>query len=139
MLTNREFDVYKLQTIIFTVAVASALIVDGASQLSSFSVPGSLLGVLGLSQVVYVGGILVKPPAVGDLDTAITKLRAAAETLATAKTQNTDTDANGNLLPTPLPNQPPAVNAQRQYDELADGIIPMIESALEVPADRSKL
>ncbi len=137
VLTNREFDVYKLQTIIFTIAVASALLVDGASQLSNFSVPGSLLGVLGLSQVVYVGGVLVKPPAVADLDNAITRLRAAGETVAAAKIQNTDTDANGKLLPGPI--FPPAVNAQRQYDDLADNVVPMIESALEVPADRSRL
>jgi hypothetical protein len=62
VMTNREFDVYKLQTIIFTIAVASAIVVSGASHLSSFSVPQNLLGVLGLSQVVYIGGVMVKPP-----------------------------------------------------------------------------
>jgi hypothetical protein len=39
-------------------------------------VPETLLGILGLSQVVYIGGILVRPPAVNDLDEALTKLRA---------------------------------------------------------------
>lgn len=68
VLTNREFDVYKLQTIIFSVTVAFAMGFAGGADLASFSVPATLLGILGLSQVVYVGGILVKPPAVDDLD-----------------------------------------------------------------------
>jgi hypothetical protein len=139
VLTNREFDVYKLQTIIFSVAVAFALITAGASNLSSFTVPETLLGILGLSQVVYIGGILVRPPAVNDLDEALTKLRAAGETVAAAKAQNTDTGPDGKLLATLPPGQGVAVNAQRQYDDLADRVIPMIESTLEVKADRTKL
>jgi hypothetical protein len=139
VLTNREFDVYKLQTIIFSVTVAAALISSGATNLATFSVPSALLGILGLSQVVYVGGILVRPPAVSDLDDALTKLRLAGETVAAAKAQGTDTGPDGKLLNTLPPGQPIAANAQRQYNDLADTIIPMIESTLEIPADRSKL
>jgi hypothetical protein len=139
VLTNREFDVYKLQTIIFTIVVAAALIVDGASDLSTFTVPETLLGVLGLSQVVYVGGVLVKPPATGDLDAALTKMRAMAETLARAKAQNTDTDPDGNLLPALPAGQTVAANAQRQYDRFTNTVVHMIESTLEVEVDRSKL
>lgn len=139
VLTNREFDVYKLQTIVFSLAVAFALIGAGASNLSTFKVPETLLGILGLSQVVYIGGILVRPPAVSDLDDALTKLRAAGETLESAKLQNTDTGPDGKLLPTLPAGQAAAANAQRQYDQLADRIVPMIESTLEVQADRSKL
>jgi hypothetical protein len=134
-----EFDVYKLQTIIFSIAVAFALIFAGASNLSSFTVPETLLGILGLSQVVYIGGILVRPPAVNDLDEALTKLRAAGEIVAAAKAQNTDTGPDGKLLASLSPGQKVAVNAQRQYDDLADRVIPMIESTLEVKADRTKL
>jgi hypothetical protein len=139
VMTNREFDVYKLQTIIFTVAVASAIIVGGASHLSSFAVPEALLGILGLSQVVYVGGVLVKPPTVANLDDAITNLRKAGEILATAIAQGTDTDANGKLLPGPVPPDKVGLNARRQYDDLADDVERMIESALEVPVDRKAL
>jgi hypothetical protein len=139
VLTNREFDVYKLQTVIFSLGVAFALITAGGSNLSDFTVPETLLGVLGLSQVVYIGGILVRPPAVADLDEALTKLRAAGEMVAAAKTQKTDTGPDGKLLPTLPPGQGVAANAQRQYDDLADRVIPMIESCLEVNADRSKL
>ena len=139
VLTNREFDVYKLQTIIFSVGVAFGLLSAGARELSTFTVPDTLLGILGLSQIVYVGGVLVRPPAVADLDDAITKLRAAAQTLAIALDQGTDTGPDGRLLPALAPGQAPGVNAKRQYDEQADDIVPMIESALEVQADRSKL
>jgi hypothetical protein len=131
--------VYKLQTIIFSIAVAFALVAAGASNLSSFTVPDALLGILGLSQVVYIGGILVRPPAVNDLDEALTKLRVAGEVVAAAKAQNTDTDSDGKLLPSLPPGQTVAANAQRQYDDLADRVIPMIESTLEAKADRTKL
>ncbi len=139
VMTNREFDVYKLQTIIFSIAVASAIIVAGASHLATFSIPETLLGVLGLSQVVYVGGVLVRPAAVGDLDQAITDLRQAAERLAAARTQKLDTDQNSKLLDALPVGQAPAVNAARQYDEQADRVETMIESTLEVPVNRQAL
>ena len=53
-MTNLEFDVYKLQTLIFSVVVAIALLASGEERLSSFTVPDTLLGILGLSQVVLV-------------------------------------------------------------------------------------
>ncbi|NPT58183.1 hypothetical protein [Paraburkholderia elongata] len=139
VLTNREFDVYKLQTIIFSIAVAASMISGGALNLATFSVPTALLGILGLSQVVYVGGILVRPPAVSDLDDSLTKLRLAGETVAAAKAQKTDTGPDGKLLAELPPGQEIAANAQRQYDDLADTVVTMIESTLEVAADRSKL
>jgi hypothetical protein len=137
VLTNREFDIYKLQTIIFSVGVAFEMALAGSTDLSTFSIPETTLGILGLSQVVYIGGILVRPPSIGDLDDALTKLRSAGETVKAAKLQGTDTDANGKLL-APPPG-PVAINAQRQYDDLADKVAIMIETALEVEVDRSKL
>jgi hypothetical protein len=59
--------------------------------------------------------------------------------VAAAKAQNTDTGPDGKLLASLPPGQKVAVNAQRQYDDLADRVIPMIESTLEVKADRTKL
>ena len=43
--------------------------------LASFEVPQTLLGILGLSQVVYIGGKLTSPPSCADIDAAITDLR----------------------------------------------------------------
>ena len=61
--TSREFDIYKLQTLVFSAVVAIALLVGGETVLATFTVPQTLLGILGLSQVVYVAGVMVRPPA----------------------------------------------------------------------------
>lgn len=148
VITNREFDVYKLQMLIFTFAVAAALVVGGTSNLSTFTVPETLLGILGLSQVVYLGGILARPPSLGDLDTAIGDLRKAEQTARDAVTHNVDVDADGNLpttLPTPDPNIPlelrkkTATKALQRYSQLADRVQLMVESTLEIVVDRRKL
>jgi hypothetical protein len=68
-----EFDVYHFQ--IFSVVVGGALLVVGLSDLATFSIPETLLGVLGLSQVIYVGGKLVMPPTFSELNTATKALR----------------------------------------------------------------
>ena len=73
--SDGEFDVYHYQSCIFSLIVGGALLVVGVSQLASFEIPTSLLGVLGLSQVVYVAGKLVSPPAMADLNKAIKALR----------------------------------------------------------------
>ncbi|HAT32224.1 MAG TPA: hypothetical protein DCW29_15645 [Janthinobacterium sp.] len=74
--TNGAFDVYRFQMICFSVVVGISLISVGAqvNDLSSFEIPQSLLGILGLSQVVYVAGKLVAPPSISDLDEQIGKL-----------------------------------------------------------------
>ncbi len=77
--TNGTFDVYHFQMVWFSVVVGVSLIAVGAqvNDLSTFEVPAALLGILGLSQVVYVAGKLVAPPSISDLDTQIGKLRDA--------------------------------------------------------------
>ena len=140
VMTNREFDIYKLQTIIFSAGVVCDMVVSGASNLANFVIPGTTLGILGLSQVVYIGGILVRPPAIGDLDDALTDLRNAEQKAITAKVQKTDTDADGNLInSTKFTGTDYAVNAERQYDLKAKKVKVMIESALEVKADENQL
>lgn len=146
--TNREFDVYKLQALIFSVAVALALLAAGASSLSSFDVPQTLLGILALSQGIFVAGVLVRPPAVGDLDKALTDLRQAEERARVVVTHNDDVDADGNLpltLKQPDPNVPfsarrdHAKNALQRYKKLADRVEIMIESTLETEIQRQRL
>jgi hypothetical protein len=73
--TDGEFDVYHFQNLIFSAVVGGALVIVGLSDLASFSIPETLLGILGLSQVVYIGGKLVAPPAVSELNAATTALR----------------------------------------------------------------
>ncbi|KUZ71677.1 hypothetical protein WI37_25560 [Burkholderia ubonensis] len=139
VLTNREFDVYKLQTIIFSLTVAVALVVGGASDLATFAIPSAMLGVLGLSQVVFVGGILVRPPATDDLDKTLSELRDAASKYTEALARNTDVDSDGKLLHTIPAGQPVAANAKRQYEQLVEKAIPMIESTLEIEVNKDSL
>jgi hypothetical protein len=149
VMTGREFDVYKLQTLIFSVVVAVALLFSGQEHLSSFTVPQTLLGILGLSQVAYVAGTLVGPPSIADLDQAIKKLRETESKLQTAVARNTDTDGEGKL-PEPLPEPPvplPALqarverasNARRIYSKEADQVEIMLESTLGIAVNRGQL
>ncbi len=141
VLSNREFDFYKLQTIVFSVAVAVALVIDGAAQLVTFEIPPTMLQILGLSQVVFVGGILVRPPATEDLDKALTRLRGAAQLYNEAASRGTDTDENGKLLAgtsAQAGNLVP-INARRQYEQLVDSAIPIIESTLEIEVNETAL
>ena len=73
--TNGEFDVYRYQSFIFALVVMVALIAAGVTQLPTFVIPDTILGIVGLSQVVYIGGKLVTPTNMSDLNAAITDLR----------------------------------------------------------------
>jgi hypothetical protein len=146
VLTNREFDIYKAQTLVFSLVVAVALLINGGERLASFTVPEALLGILGLSQIVYIGGILARPRSIGDLDDALTELRKRESVLQTAVAYGVDSDADGKLPdlkhPDPMPpleeRKTKAVNAGRRYREQARQVAVMIESALEVPVDPDK-
>ena len=148
VMNGQQFDVYKLQTLIFTLVVAAALIVGGASHLSSFVVPETLLGILGMSQVVYVAGILVRPPSIAELDKGISELRQREQTLRTAIVYGVDVDADGHLPPT-LPSRPTnpistsrdvaAPQARQRYAQAATQLQLMLASTLEIPVDRKRL
>jgi hypothetical protein len=75
--SNGEFDVSRYQNLIFTLAIGAALIAHGISELASFVVPMNLLGLLGLSQAVYVGGKVVGFSPAGELNSTVEKLRQA--------------------------------------------------------------
>ncbi len=71
-----QFDVYKFQMLAFSLLVGIALILTGAGGLGDFTIPEAFLGILGLSQVVYVGGKAIAPPTMGDFDAQLGELRA---------------------------------------------------------------
>lgn len=73
--SDGEFDVYRFQMLIFSLVVGVSLLGIGLYGLASFDMPANLLGLLGLSQVVYIGGKLVAPPSCAELDGAVTALR----------------------------------------------------------------
>jgi hypothetical protein len=136
--SSHDFDIYKMQAMVFSVVVAIALFIAGAGgELDTFTVPDALLGVLGLSQVTYIGGLLTQPPSVGDLDTALTKLRSAYDNWQTAINQGTDVDSDGHLLTAPVtPPAQPGFNAKVQFNKQVKTIVPMIETALEAQVNR---
>jgi hypothetical protein len=88
--SDGEFDVYRYQNCIFSVVVGGALLFGGISQLSSFTIPETLLGILGLSQAVYVTGKLVSPQSYSDLNKATTKLRDLEQTFRKAVRERPD-------------------------------------------------
>ncbi len=73
-----QFDIYKFQMLAFSLIVGAALIAatfrEGAT-LNTFTISGSMLGVLGLSQVVYLGGKAAAPPTNQNLNTALDNVR----------------------------------------------------------------
>ena len=89
--TDNNFDVYRYQSFIFSLVVGGALLVAGVRELASFSIPDTLLGILGLSQAVYVTGKFVTPSDVGALNSAISAAREAEVTyLGTVEAQAED-------------------------------------------------
>jgi hypothetical protein len=82
--TDGVFDVYRYQSFIFGLVVIGGLIAAGVNQLSTFVVPNTILGIVGLSQVVYIGGKLVTPTNISDLNAAIADLRTDEQKLKAA-------------------------------------------------------
>jgi hypothetical protein len=95
-----EFDVYRYQSCIFSLTVGGALLVNGVNELASFTIPQTLLGILGLSQIVYIGGKVVSTSAVADLDAAVTSLRASEKTYTDATTAKSGGDGTPAAVPT---------------------------------------
>lgn len=75
--SDGSFDVYRFQSFVFTVAVGVALLIGGIAQLASFTIPQNILGILGLSQIVYIAGKVVTANDATRLNAAVTELRDA--------------------------------------------------------------
>ena len=88
--SDREFDVYRFQTCVFSLVVGLALLTAGIKELASFTIPDTVLGLLGLSQVVYIGGRLVTKTSVGELNTAVGELRDLEKKFLDAAASNPD-------------------------------------------------
>ncbi|MGY3690561.1 hypothetical protein ACVIGA_000641 [Bradyrhizobium sp. USDA 3240] len=71
------FDVYRFQSLLFSGTVGIALLIGGITQLASFTVPQNILGILGLSQIVYIAGKLVSTNGTSDLNTVLSDVRNA--------------------------------------------------------------
>jgi hypothetical protein len=134
-MTDGEFDVYRYQSFIFSLAVGGALLIGGITQLSSFEIPQTLLGILGLSQAVYIGGKLVTPTTMADLNKSLDDLRAAETTF-----QDSAKVANGGVVPQALTAQIKTAT-QTNYDaykRLATNVRTLFtaETGIEVAPDK---
>lgn len=72
-----SLDVYSFQLAVFSLFVGLALLRSDLSALETFTIPKHLLGLLGLSNVTYIGGKAVAPTSVGELDKKVKDLRDA--------------------------------------------------------------
>jgi hypothetical protein len=87
LLTGKDgFDVYHFQMLIFSLVVGFGLFKIGLGDLATFTVPQSLLTLLGLTQAIYVAGQIVDQPAIKELDKALEDLRKLESTFLAAVT-----------------------------------------------------
>lgn len=75
--TGAGFDVYSFQLLAVSGLVAAGLISSDLDNLANFSIPEGLLPLLGLSNVVYIGGKAVLPNSITELNVGIKALREA--------------------------------------------------------------
>ncbi len=73
--TNNQFDIFRFQTLFFSIFIGLAIVLSGLTGLGTFEIPDSMLGLLGLSQVTYIGGKVVAPPTMSDFDKQLTDYR----------------------------------------------------------------
>lgn len=78
--SGNEFDISKFQLLVFSLVIGAALVYFTAygadvQSLSDFEIPGEYLGLIGLSQVVYVGGKAVGTNTKADLDKKLNEVR----------------------------------------------------------------
>jgi hypothetical protein len=74
LLTDNRLDVYKFQMLIFTVIVALYVISAGQAGLEGVKISETMIYLLGISQIVYVGGKAVTDRTT-DLEEAAAKMR----------------------------------------------------------------
>ena len=78
--TGDDFDVYSFQLATVSLLVAMALLSTELAELATFSLPQNVLALLGLSNVVYIGGKAVAPNSISELDTKVEQVRGLEKT-----------------------------------------------------------
>lgn len=74
-----EFDIYRLQNLVFSPFVGLTVLAAGVTDLAALDIPDNLMALLGLSQVVYVGGKAVQPAPTAEAISAAIETAAVAE------------------------------------------------------------
>jgi hypothetical protein len=134
--TDGEFDVYRYQSLIFSLVVVLAMIFGGVTQLATFTVPESILGIVGLSQAVYIGGKLVTPTNISNINDAIADLRNQEKMLWTTAT----TAKNGVVATVDEAIQLAGSATYNAYMDKARNVAALfeLETGLKVPEDAIK-
>jgi len=131
--SDGSFDVYRFQSFVFTVAVGVALLIGGIAQLASFTIPQNILGILGLSQIVYIAGKVVTANDATRLNAAVTELRDAEvefrKAALTPGAPTADLQAAINRAPT----------AYADYLEKATGAAKLFKQIIGRTPDQSNL
>jgi hypothetical protein len=70
-----SFDVYSFQLAGFSLLVAASLFLGIGSDMATFTLPHNFLSILGLSNVVYLGGKVTEPNSYEELNQKIDELR----------------------------------------------------------------
>lgn len=83
LMEGEELQVSKFQMLAFNLVVAGALLSSGLGGMAEFAIPSGLLGVLGLSQVVYLSGKAVGPSNFNELNRKLDDLRKLEQKFAT--------------------------------------------------------
>jgi hypothetical protein len=152
-MTDGELDLYKAQAGAFSALVVISMLQTGMTGFREFSVPESLLQILGLSQLVLVGGRFTKPATMGDLDKLVSELKVREQTLRRAAATGIDVDPEGKPVSPPPPaaakapfktlNQAAAVtavpNAAARYLDLAKEVEILLDGLVERHVDRTRL
>lgn len=151
IMSDTELDMSKLQALAFSFIVGFSLLATGPAGFGKFEVPATLLQILGLSQVVLVGGRLVKPATMADVDALITELREREAALHKAASTGVDVDESGKPLgpaPSPLPSPAPAdvdaaakivPTAVKRYRDTAAEVQVLLEAMANRAVDSTKL
>jgi len=112
--SNEEVDFYKVQAAAFSLVVGIGMLQTPMIDFGSFKVPESLLEILGMSQLVMVGGRFTTPTTLGDLDKLVTELKLRLAALRAAASSGLDVDADGKPLTPPAPPSGPDAGAGGQ-------------------------
>jgi hypothetical protein len=150
VMSDTELDMSKLQALTFSFIVGFSMVATGPQGFGKFEVPATLLQILGLSQIVLVGGRLVKPATVSDVDAQITELRTRESALRRAAITGVDVDDSGKPLgpaPTTLPVTPKDVDAAAKnvptavsrYRDTAAAVQVLLEGMANRALDGAKL
>jgi len=81
-----SFDVYSFQLLTVSALVAAGLLSSDLENLADFKIPEGLMPLLGLSNVVYLGGKAVMPNSITELNAGLKTLREAEAAWLTAVT-----------------------------------------------------